>query len=226
MKEHQKRQIMIEEVSNYLNKIRHEFTSQALNESAAGDSPIELYAKWLEEAVGSQILDPKAMVISTVSSDNKPTSRVVYNRGITETGFKFYTNYDSQKGIDLAANPHISVNVFWSEMERQIRMSGLVSKIPETESDAYFADRPRESQIGAWASSQSQKVANRKELESLVEHFTEKFKGMDVPRPQNWGGYFIRANYFEFWQGRPARLHDRIVFELKENNWVKYRVAP
>tara|TARA_R110002050_G_scaffold176775_1_gene309763 strand:+ start:23785 stop:24438 length:654 start_codon:yes stop_codon:yes gene_type:complete len=217
---------MIEEVSNYLNKIRHEFTSQALNEDAAGDNPIELYAKWLEEAVGSQILDPKAMVISTVSADGKPSSRVVYNRGITETGFKFYTNYDSHKGHDLLANPHISVNVFWSEMERQIRMSGVVSKLPELESDAYFADRPRDSQIGAWASAQSQKVADREELEKLVQFYTNKFEGQDVPRPAHWGGYFIEANYFEFWQGRPARLHDRIIFQKEGTSWNKYRVAP
>ena len=217
---------MIEEVSNYLNQIRHEFTSQALNEDAAGDSPIELYAKWLEEAVGSQILDPKAMVISTVSANKKPSSRVVYNRGITDTGFKFYTNYDSRKGHDLVANPYISVNVFWSEMERQIRMSGKVSKLPETESDTYFNARPRESQIGAWASSQSQLVTDRAELESLVAFYTQKFEGTDVPRPPHWGGYFIEADYFEFWQGRPARLHDRIVFEKTGDNWKKYRVAP
>ncbi|MGB0390789.1 MAG: pyridoxamine 5'-phosphate oxidase [Salibacteraceae bacterium] len=217
---------MIEEVSNYLNKIRHEFTSQALNEDAAGDSPIELYAKWLEEAVGSQILDPKAMVISTVSKEGKPSSRVVYNRGITETGFKFYTNYDSRKGHDLIANPNISVNVFWSEMERQIRMEGMVSKLPEKESDAYFKARPRDSQIGAWASSQSQKVMDRKELENLVIQFKQKFEGVEVPRPPHWGGYFIEATYFEFWQGRPARLHDRIIFEKENGNWNKFRVAP
>jgi len=217
---------MIEEVSNYLNQIRHEFTSQALNEEAAGNSPIELYAKWMEEAVGSQIIDPKAMVISTVSKDGKPSSRVVYNRGLTETGFKFYTNYDSRKGHDLVANPNISVNVFWSEMERQIRMEGLVSKLSEEESDAYFKARPRDSQIGAWASAQSQKVHDRSELEDLVVQFTKKFEGQEVPRPPHWGGYFIEANYFEFWQGRPARLHDRIIFEKEKGVWNKYRVAP
>jgi len=217
---------MIEEVSNYLNKIRHEFTSQALNENEAGDSPIELYAKWLEEAVGSQILDPKAMVISTVSTDGFPSSRVVYNRGITDAGFKFYTNYDSQKGDDLAVNPNISVNVFWPEMERQIRMQGVVTKLSATESDEYFDARPRESQIGAWASSQSHQVKDRAELEELVKQFTAKFEGKDVPRPSHWGGYFIEASYFEFWQGRPARLHDRIVFKKDGKKWAKYRVAP
>ena len=217
---------MIEEVSNYLNKIRSEFTSAELNEDAVGDNPIEFYAQWLEEAVGSALLDPKAMVISTVDGDGKPSSRVVYNRGITEEGFKFYTNYDSRKGHELAKNPHISVNVFWPEMERQVRMEGVVSFLPEAESDEYFADRPRESQIGAWASSQSNPVKDRAELESLVKYFTKKFEGLEVPRPKNWGGYFIKANYFEFWQGRPARLHDRIVLKLENGSWKKYRVAP
>jgi pyridoxamine 5'-phosphate oxidase len=217
---------MIEEVSNYLSKIRHEFTSQALDESAAGDNPLELYAKWLEEAVGSQILDPKAMVISTVDSDNKPSSRVVYNRGLDNNGIKFYTNYSSKKGTDLEMNPNISVNVFWSEMERQIRMHGTVTKLPEVESDAYFAERPRESQIGAWASAQSEKVKDREELMQLAQEFRNKFEGKDVPRPPHWGGYYITLQYFEFWQGRPARLHDRIVFEKEVDSWTKYRVAP
>ncbi len=217
---------MIEEVSNYLNKIRHEFTSQELNENSVGDNPIELYAKWLEEAVGSQILDPKAMVVSTVSPEGKPSSRVVYNRGITDLGFKFYSNFESRKGKEIAQNPNVAVNILWPEMERQIRMEGVASRLSDEESDTYFADRPRESQIGAWASAQSQKVVNRAELESLVKHFNEKFKDMEVPRPGNWGGYFIEATYFEFWQGRPARLHDRIVFKKSGNDWMKYRVAP
>lgn len=217
---------MIEEVSNYLSKIRHEFTSQELNESAAGDNPLELYAKWLEEAVGSQILDPKAMVISTVDSKNKPSSRVVYNRGMNEEGIKFYTNYSSKKGNDLEKNPHICANVFWSEMERQIRIQGVVTKLSSAESDAYFAERPRESQIGAWASSQSELVKDREELMRLTDEYRKKFEGGDVPRPPHWGGYFIKVNYFEFWQGRPARLHDRIVFEKENDSWKKYRVAP
>lgn len=217
---------MIEEVSNYLNKIRHEFTAQSLSEDAVGDNPISCYAKWLEEAVMAQILDPKAMVISTVSKEGRPSSRVVYNRGLTDNGFKFYTNYDSRKGCDIDANPHVSVNVFWSALERQIRMEGIASKLSDQESDAYFADRPRNSQIGAWASAQSQKIINREELENWVTHFTKKFEGVEIERPPHWGGYLIEAHYFEFWQGRPSRLHDRILFEKSGLGWKKYRVAP
>lgn len=217
---------MIEEVSNYLNQIRHDFTSQALNEEMAGDNPLDFYAKWVEEAVGAQILDPKAMVISTVDGEGKPSSRVVYVRGIDANGFKFYTNYSSDKGADLLGNPHISVNIFWPELERQIRMQGVASKLPAQESDAYFNGRPRGSQIGAWASNQSGKIQNRQELEEKVAHFTKKFEGSDVPRPEFWGGYYIEAQRFEFWQGRPSRLHDRIVFEKQNNEWTKFRVAP
>lgn len=217
---------MIEEVSNYLNQIRHDFTSQALNEEMAGDNPLDFYAKWVEEAVGAQILDPKAMVISTVDSQNVPSSRVVYVRGIDRNGFKFYTNYDSDKGADLLQNPNISVNIFWAELERQIRMQGVVSKLSAAESDAYFNARPRGSQIGAWASNQSGVIKNREELENQVAHYTKKFDGKDVPRPDFWGGYYIEAKRFEFWQGRPSRLHDRIVFEKNNNQWTKFRVAP
>lgn len=217
---------MIEEVSNYLNQMRHDFSSQELNEEMAGTNPLDFYAKWVEEAVGAQILDPKAMVISTVDANHKPSSRVVYVRGITAEGFKFYTNYESDKGHDLAVNPHIAVNIFWPELERQIRMEGMVTKLPETESDAYFNARPRASKIGAWSSNQSGQIANRKALEDQVAHYTQKFEGQEVPRPAFWGGYFIRAQKFEFWQGRPSRLHDRIVFELEEGTWTKYRVAP
>ena len=217
---------MIEEVSNYLNQIRHDFTKAALNEDAADQNPLEQYAKWFEEAVGGQVLDPKAMVISTVNSAGKPSSRVVYTRGVTEKGMLFYTNYLSRKGHDLADNPHISINIFWPEMERQIRFEGLVQRVSDAESDAYFAARPRESQIGAWASEQSQTIANREELENRVKQFEEEFKDKDVPRPPHWGGYEVEINYAEFWQGRPARLHDRIIYELKDGKWELHRVAP
>lgn len=219
---------MIEEVSNYLNQIRHEFTKQTLDEDSVTENPMELYAKWFEEAVGSQILDPKAIVISTVNLEGKPSSRVVYVRGIKDDGFLFYTNYNSQKGKELENNPNVAINIFWAELERQIRAEGVVEKLSAEESDAYFAARPRESQIGAWASDQSEQLTDRKELEKKFDTFRAKFKDEEkIPRPPHWGGYIIKCDYFEFWQGRASRLHDRIFYSKeKDNNWKIGRLSP
>jgi pyridoxamine 5'-phosphate oxidase len=217
---------MIEEVSNYLNEVRHDFSKQKLDEGSVKDNPIEQYAKWFEEAVGSQVPDPKAMTLSTVNRDGVPSSRVVYTRGLKKDGLVFYTNYNSQKGIELKENPHASINIFWSELERQIRINGVVEKLTEKESDEYFASRPRESQVGAWASDQSAQLADRTELEEKVKRYEKEFEGKDVPRPNNWGGYIFKPYYFEFWQGRPSRLHDRIAYELIDKNWSKKRLSP
>jgi pyridoxamine 5'-phosphate oxidase len=219
---------MIEEVSNYLNQIRHDFTKGELNESTVATNPLEQYANWFEEAVGAQVPDPKAMVVSTVNSEGKPSSRVVYSRGLNEKGMLFYTNYNSQKGDDLAANPNVCVNIYWPELERQIRLEGKVSKVSDAESDAYFASRPRDSQIGAWASEQSSVIENREALKNRVVEFEDKFKDQEVPRPPHWGGYIIEVTRAEFWQGRPARLHDRIVYSKTEDPgvWSLKRLSP
>lgn len=218
---------MIEEVSNYLNQVRHDFSKAKLDEENVDENPIEQYAKWFEEAVGAQVLDPKAIVISTVSADGQPHSRVVYNRGLKPTGMVFYTNYHSNKGRELEGNQHISILSYWPELERQIRMEGKVEQLPAEESDAYFASRPRESQIGAWASNQSEELTNREVLEEKVKSFTAKFEGQDVPRPPHWGGYLFVPHRVEFWQGRPSRLHDRIVYEKQtDETWTKKRLSP
>jgi pyridoxamine 5'-phosphate oxidase len=217
---------MIEEVSNYLNEVRHDFSKQKLDEASVKDNPIEQYAKWFEEAVGSQVPDPKAMTLSTVNRHGVPSSRVVYTRGLKKNGLVFYTNYNSQKGIELTENPHASINIFWSELERQMRINGVVEKLSEKESDQYFASRPRESQIGAWASDQSAQLADRAELEEKVKYYEKEFEGKEVPRPKNWGGYIFEPYYFEFWQGRPSRLHDRIAYELIDGSWSKKRLSP
>ncbi|HBH07574.1 MAG TPA: pyridoxamine 5'-phosphate oxidase [Flavobacteriales bacterium] len=219
---------MIEEVSNFLNEIRHDFSSRPLNMESVLDNPMEQYAQWFEEAVGSQILDPKAMVLTTVNSRGVPSSRVLYARGITREGFIFYTNYNSRKAKEMEENPFVCVNIHWPELERQIRASGKIEKVKAEVSDKYFSGRPRASQIGAWASDQSDKLSSREELEKKVEEFEKKFRGRDVPRPPHWGGYFMKVDYFEFWQGRAARLHDRIVYDWNKESrtWDKHRISP
>ena len=216
----------MEELQNYLNSIRRDFADQPLDETSVAKNPFKQFEKWFEEAVNAQILDPYAMSLATVSYDEQPSVRIVYLRGISEEGFKFYTNYSSQKGKDLLENKKVGLNFFWGELERQIRIEGEVEKLSKKESDVYFAGRPRESQIGAWASAQSSSIKNRKELEDKVQYYTTHYKGMDVPRPENWGGYLVKPNKIEFWQGRPNRLHDRLVFSKNERAWELNRIAP
>jgi len=151
---------------------------------------------------------------------------VVYLRNISDEGMVFYTNYNSQKGKNISASNKIAITFFWVELERQIRIEGTVKKVSEELSDKYFAARPRESQLGAWASNQSETIKNRAELEENLKHFTEKFKGVDVPRPPHWGGYIVEPTKFEFWQGRPSRLHDRLIYTKNNNEWVISRIAP
>lgn len=216
----------MEELQNFLNSIRRDFSDKPLNEDSIAENPFKQFEVWFEEAVNAQLLDPYAMSISSVSYNGQPSTRIVYLRGITEQGFKFYSNYKSQKGEDLLENNKTALNFFWGELERQIRIEGEVEKLSKEESDTYFASRPRESQIGAWASDQSESIKDRKELEDKVAHFENKYKDMDVPRPPHWGGYIVKPNKIEFWQGRPNRLHDRIVFTKNDDSWETSRVSP
>ncbi|MFZ5554965.1 MAG: pyridoxamine 5'-phosphate oxidase [Bacteroidota bacterium] len=216
----------MEILRNYLNSVRRDFANRPLDESSVSGNPYDLFEKWFEEAVGAQILDPYAMIISTSSKDNQPSSRVVYMRDMIDGGLVFYTNYNSDKAADLEVNPKISALFFWGELERQIRVEGWVVKAGDDVSEKYFASRPRESQIGAWASEQSSVIVNRAELEKKVEELTKKFEGKEVPRPQHWGGFIIQPQRFEFWQGRPNRLHDRLKFEKENNSWKLSRLSP
>jgi pyridoxamine 5'-phosphate oxidase len=217
----------MEDLKNYINSIRRDFAGKPLNEDDLPQDPYQVFEIWFEQAVQSQILDPYAMIVSTVGKSLVPSTRVVYMRDISLNGLVFYTNYNSQKGKDLEQNPYISVLFFWGELERQVRIEGKVEKLAPEKSDAYFASRPRESCIGAWASSQSNKIKSRAELEQKVKEIEEKFKETAIPRPQNWGGYLIKPFSFEFWQGRPNRLHDRIKYNLNPSEeWEISRLSP
>jgi len=216
----------LKEVKNYINKNRRDFADKPFSEEMASNDPIEQYSVWFKEAMSSNIVDPYAACLSTVDSSGRPSSRILYIRDFNKDGFIFYTNYDSKKGYDILENNYGALNVFWGELERQIRIKGLIKKVDDSKSDKYFNDRPRASQIGAWASDQSQKIKNRKELESKIRFFEDKFKGINIPRPSNWGGYNLSPYQIEFWQGRPSRLHDRILYVKENNQWVKSRLSP
>lgn len=198
-----------------------------LDELHTNADPILQFKKWFQEAMDAQIIEPYAMTISTVNSAHRPSSRVVLLRDVSEEGFSFYTNYLSRKGQDLAVNPFAAVNFFWPDLERQVRIEGKIVPLEAGISDAYFASRPRGSQIGAWSSPQSEIIESRKVLEDAVENYLQQFEGKNVDRPQHWGGYCLIPDYIEFWQGRESRLHDRICyFQHSEGSWVRSRLAP
>ena len=217
---------MSEVFRSYINTVRREFADQPLNLEAVNEDPYEFFEKWFDEAVGAEVLDPYAMNLATVNKQGRPGVCVVYMRDITNKGLVFYTNYNSRKGLDLEENPAVSVNFFWVELDRQIRFTGVVEKVSDNLSDEYFAQRPRPSQISAWASDKSKAIDDREYLDKQYKVYEEKFKDKTVPRPSHWGGYRIKPDAIEFWQGRPNRLHDRIVFYKSNDAWTKKRLAP
>ncbi len=211
---------------DYLAQARVDYGKDGLNENDLLSTPFLQFEKWFLEAVNGNVFEPYAMTLSTVSDNNRPSSRIVLLRGYDQNGFIFYTNYLSKKGTHLSKNNFACLNFFWPQLERQIRIEGTVTKVSETQSEEYFATRPRESRIGAWVSNQSEKIPNRDFLNEKIPLFEEKFKGIEVDKPVNWGGYILKPDYFEFWQGRPSRLHDRIAFELVGDNWKIDRLSP
>ncbi|MEZ4722112.1 MAG: pyridoxamine 5'-phosphate oxidase [Flavobacteriales bacterium] len=204
---------------------RKDYDKHELLEADCPDQPFELLHKWLEEA-HTDSEDANAFVLSTVDASGCPSSRVVLLRELSERGISFFTNYNSKKGRDLLENPNASVNFFWPWMERQVRVQGTVQKLTEEENDAYFNSRPRESQIGAWASQQSDTLSSRSTLENKVLELSKVYEGKPIERPKHWGGFLIRLHYFEFWQGRPSRLHDRISYRKDNQEWIKARLNP
>jgi pyridoxamine 5'-phosphate oxidase len=210
-----------------LKELRKEYSLAMLDELHTNTDPILQFKKWFQEAMDAQIIEPYAMTISTVNSAHRPSSRVVLLRDVSVEGFSFYTNYLSRKGQDLAVNPFAAMNFFWPELERQVRIEGKIVPLEAFASDAYFASRPRGSQIGAWSSPQSEIIESRKVLEDAVENYIQQFDGKDVERPPHWGGYCLIPDYIEFWQGRESRLHDRICYyQHSDGSWVRSRLAP
>lgn len=207
--------------------IRKNYAMQSLSEDSVLDHPLDQFTIWLNEAIKAEVNEPTAMVLSTVNADSKPSARVVLLKDVSEAGFVFFTNYESRKGQNLTANPFASITFFWPALERQVRIEGAVKKVDDAVSDKYFHSRPIGSQIGAWASPQSKQIESREVLEEADKNYTAQFKDAAViPRPAHWGGYQLIPDMLEFWQGRPNRLHDRIVYELHENEWLKKRLAP
>lgn len=206
--------------------IRVDYTQGELHESQLADNPIVQFEHWFQAAVAAQVPEVNAMMLATVA-DGQPSARVVLLKGFDERGFCFYTNYESRKGKELAANPKAALTFFWPELERQIRLEGTIEKVSPEESDTYYQSRGRGSRLGAWASPQSQLIEDRSLLEERVQEITQRFEGQEeFPRPDFWGGYRLKPHYLEFWQGRKSRLHDRIVYEWVDDTWQIKRIAP
>lgn len=205
---------------------RVQYETAGLDVGDLSVDPMDMWSKWYEEAAAAGVAEPNAMTLSTVGADGVPDSRVVLARGADERGFVFYTNLESSKTTQLFARPGASAVFAWLDLHRQVRVRGLVQQVSGEESDGYFASRPRGSQIGAWASPQSRPLADRAELEHLVHEAEARFAGRDIPRPDHWGGFVLRPKVFEFWQGRPSRLHDRFRYEFVNDSWTVRRLAP
>lgn len=206
--------------------IRRDYEGGILDESQVPATPFELFEEWFALAVDTDPDDANAMTLSTVDSQGLPHARIVLLKGIAEQGFEFYTNYHSDKGGELANVPHVALVFWWPKLSRQIRIEGDVEMVSEEASDAYFASRPRGSQLGAWISNQSVIIPDRAWLEERKRRFEQVYEGQEIPRPVHWGGYRVLPEMIEFWQGQPSRLHDRIRYQKRDESWEKSRLAP
>lgn len=211
---------------NNISEIRQEYTKFSLDITDVSSTPFIQFKEWFKTAIKSELFyDPTSFILSTCGKDMIPTSRVLLLKGFDENGFQFFTNYSSKKGQNLSENPNASMLFFWDKLERQVRISGIISRLNDSESEKYFNSRPYESRIGAIASEQSSELNSKVDLENKIKELKIKYPS-NPPRPINWGGYNLVPNSFEFWQGRESRLHDRIIYTLNEGNWIINRLYP
>jgi pyridoxamine 5'-phosphate oxidase len=212
-------------ISSRLADLRKSYGRAELSEDASHADPLDQFEQWLSEAIDAQLPEPNAMTLATVASDLRPSTRIVLIKGYDERGVVWYTNYQSRKGQELAGNPYAALQFHWVELERVVRIEGRVEKTSPAESDAYFATRPLDSRIGAWASPQSEVIASRAVLLANVAKYGAQYL-LSPPRPPHWGGYRLVPDQWQFWQGRKSRLHDRLRYTLADGNWLRERLAP
>ena len=208
-----------------ISQLRTEYKRETLDEAHADHDAIRQFSRWWDEALAAQVLEPNAMTLATVAGDGQPSARIVLMKGFDAAGFVFYTNYESRKGRELAANPRASLLFFWPELERQVRIDGAVGQVSSAESDGYFATRPLASRIGAWASPQSQPISGKAWLLAQAAEMGLRH-GLNPTRPAHWGGYRLTPTVMEYWQGRPSRLHDRLQYSRHDGDWHLLRLAP
>lgn len=209
-----------------LASLRVDYSRERLDENSVASNPFVQFAAWMTEALEAELPEPSAMTLATVDPDGRPSARIVLLKGFDDDGFTFFTNYESRKGRELSANPNCAIHFFWSGLERQVHIEGQAERLSREDSEAYFRTRPEESRIGAWASKQSTTLSSREELEARFQELLAEFKGKDIPLPPTWGGFRVVPVRFEFWQGRPSRLHDRIRYTLTADNWAIERLSP
>lgn len=217
---------LIDPTQTSISDLRRDYRQQALLETEVNANPILQFQSWFEQAIQAELPEPNAMTLATVSADSQPSARMVLLKGVDQQGFVFYTNYLSRKGQDLAQRPWAALVFWWAELERQVRIEGKVAKVSASETDAYFESRPRGSQLGAWASDQSQVIGDRDILDQRLQALEQKYQNQPIPRPPHWGGYRVTPHLIEFWQGRTSRLHDRLCYRYINQEWILERLSP